>query len=94
MEFQATREQLDIITATEGVQRCAAVPGAGKTRVLTNRIAYLIEDLFIAPESIFALTFTNKAASEMKKRVKAIIGDDVGCFIGTFHGLCNRILKE
>lgn len=94
MEFQATKEQLEIIIATEGVQRCAAVPGAGKTRVLTNRIAYLIKDLFIAPESIFALTFTNKAASEMKKRVKAMVGDDVGCFIGTFHGLCNRILKE
>lgn len=94
MEFQATKEQLEIIMATEGAQRCAAVPGAGKTRVLTNRIAYLIKELFIAPESIFALTFTNKAASEMKKRVKALVGDDVGCFIGTFHGLCNRILKE
>lgn len=94
MEFIGTREQIDIIEATEGFQRCAAVPGSGKTRVLTNRIAYLIKELYIAPDSIFALTFTNKAASEMKRRVRKMIGDEANCFIGTFHGLCNKILKE
>lgn len=67
---RATSKQLEIITSTEGCQRCASVPGSGKTYVLTNRIAYLIKNLYIAPESIFALTFTNKAAAEMKHRIK------------------------
>ncbi|MBQ8821441.1 MAG: UvrD-helicase domain-containing protein [Lachnospiraceae bacterium] len=90
----ATEEQKQIIESTEGYQRCAAVPGSGKTFVLTRRIAYLITQLYIEPASIVGLTFTNKAAASMKKRLKDLIGDEAGCFMGTFHGFCNTVLKE
>ncbi len=90
----ATAEQKKIIETTEGYQRCAAVPGSGKTFVLTRRIAYLITQLYIEPASIVGLTFTNKAASSMKKRLKDLIGDEANCFMGTFHGFCNMVLKE
>ncbi|MBQ7920228.1 MAG: UvrD-helicase domain-containing protein [Lachnospiraceae bacterium] len=90
----ATTEQKTIIETTEGYQRCAAVPGSGKTFVLTRRIAYLITELYIEPASIVGLTFTNKAAASMKKRLKDLIGDEANCFMGTFHGFCNMVLKE
>ncbi len=90
----ATAEQKKIIETTEGYQRCAAVPGSGKTFVLTRRIAYLITQLYIEPASIVGLTFTNKAAASMKKRLKDLIGDEANCFMGTFHGFCNMVLKE
>lgn len=89
-----TEEQQKIIQATEGYIRVAAVPGSGKTFALTYRIAYLITELYVDPASIVALTFTNKAAGEMKQRLKDIIGDKCNCFAGTFHGYCNKILKE
>ena len=91
---KVTDEQLEIIKATEGYIRVASVPGSGKTFVLTYRIAYLITELYVDPASIVALTFTNKAAGEMKQRLKEIIGDKCNCFAGTFHGYCNKILKE
>lgn len=91
---KVTAEQLEIIKATEGYIRVASVPGSGKTFVLTYRIAYLITELYVDPASIVALTFTNKAAGEMKQRLKDIIGDKCNCFAGTFHGYCNKILKE
>lgn len=91
---QPTSEQQQIIEATEGNIRVRAVPGSGKTFVLTNRIAYLIQELYVEPSSIVAMTFTNKAASEMKHRLKMMIGDMATCFAGTFHGFCNLILKE
>lgn len=90
----ATDEQLQIIETTEGNIRVGAVPGSGKTYVLTHRIACLILSLFVEPSSIVALTFTNKAAGEMKKRLQSMIGDMATCFMGTFHGYCNKILKE
>ena len=65
---KVTKEQLDIIHATEGYVRVASVPGSGKTFVLTYRMAYLITELYIDSASIVALTFTNKAAAEMKQR--------------------------
>ena len=89
-----TIEQQQIIEATEGNIRIRAVPGSGKTFVLTNRIAYLIQELYVEPSSIVAMTFTNKAAGEMKRRLKTMIGDMATCFMGTFHGFCNLILKE
>lgn len=67
---KATKEQTEAITQTEGNIRVASVPGSGKTFVLTYRIAYLITELFVEPSSIVALTFTNKAASQMKHRFK------------------------
>ena len=89
-----TAEQQEIIEATEGNVRVRAVPGSGKTYALTNRIAYLIQELYVEPSSIVAMTFTNKAAGEMKRRLKDMIGDMATCFAGTFHGFCNLILKE
>ncbi|MCR4902816.1 MAG: UvrD-helicase domain-containing protein [Butyrivibrio sp.] len=89
-----TKEQKKIIESTEGFQRCAAVPGSGKTFCLTHRIAFLIKNLYIDSSSIIGLTFTNKAASSMKKKLKDLVGDDSNCFMGTFHGFCNLILKD
>ena len=91
---RATKEQVKAITETEGNIRVSSVPGSGKTFVLTYRIAYLITELFVEPSSIVALTFTNKAASQMKHRLKDIVGDNANCFTGTFHGYCNMFLKE
>lgn len=91
---KVTKEQLDIIHATEGYIRVASVPGSGKTFVLTYRMAYLITELYIDSASIVALTFTNKAAAEMKQRLKKIVGDNCNSFTGTFHGFCNHILKK
>lgn len=89
-----TVEQQNIIENTEGYIRCGAVPGSGKTFCITNRMAYLITELFVDPASIVALTFTNKAAASMTHRLKQMIGDEATCFTGTFHGYCNKILKE
>ena len=89
-----TIEQQQIIESTEGNIRVGAVPGSGKTFTLTNRIAYLIQELYVEPSSIVAMTFTNKAAGEMKRRLQGMIGDLATCFMGTFHGFCNLFLKE
>lgn len=94
MTINSTSEQLNAIHATEGYIRCGAVPGSGKTYCITKRMAYLITDLYVDPSSIVALTFTNKAAASMTRRLKKMIGDDATCFTGTFHGYCNKILKE
>lgn len=89
-----TIEQQQIIESTEGNIRVGAVPGSGKTFTLTHRIAYLIQELYVEPSSIVAMTFTNKAAGEMKHRLRSMIGDLATCFMGTFHGFCNLFLKE
>ena len=94
MYYGATKEQEDIIKTTEGYIRCGAVPGSGKTFSITHRMAYLITELYVDPSSIVALTFTNKAAGSMTSRLKKMIGDNATCFTGTFHGYCNKILKE
>lgn len=65
-----------------------------KTYCITSRMAYLITELYVDPSSIVALTFTNKAAAGMTHRLKKMIGDEAACFTGTFHGYCNKILKE
>ena len=91
---RATKEQIDTMTDTEGNIRVSSVPGSGKTFVLTYRIAYLITEMFVEPSSIVALTFTNKAAAQMKHRLRDIVGDNANCFTGTFHGYCNMFLKE
>ena len=71
-----------------------AGPGSGKTRVIAHRIAYLIDDLSVPPGNILAVTFTNKAAGEMKKRAADLAGELAsGIWIGTFHSICLRILK-
>lgn len=88
-------EQRDAVKHTDGALLIMAGAGSGKTRVLTNRIAYLIGEKQVAPWSILAITFTNKAAKEMKERVKKIIGpvaEDI--WISTFHSMCVRILRR
>ena len=87
--------QKEAVLATEGPLLVLAGAGSGKTRVLTYRIAHLIEEKGVSPYSILTLTFTNKAANEMKERIKKLIGDRVDdVWAGTFHSICVRILRR
>jgi Superfamily I DNA and RNA helicases len=87
--------QQEAVVYPEGPQLVFAGAGTGKTRVLTAKIAYLIQHKGFAPNHIFAATFTNKAAGEMKRRVEEITGIPCsGLWIGTFHSLCARILRR
>ncbi|MGN7297322.1 DNA helicase PcrA [Ferdinandcohnia sp. SAFN-114] len=88
-------EQQEAVKATDGPLLIMAGAGSGKTRVLTHRIAYLMVEKEVAPWNILAITFTNKAAREMKDRVQAILGgaaEDI--WISTFHSMCVRILRR
>ncbi len=87
-------EQKLAVTTTEGYIRVIAGAGSGKTRALTHRFAYLVNELGISPSNILCVTFTNKAANEMKKRIRNMIGDNDTGFISTFHGFCVQVLKE
>ncbi|WP_163193169.1 DNA helicase PcrA [Clostridium thermarum] len=88
-------EQYDAATTINGPLLILAGAGSGKTRVLTYRIAHMIEDLGIYPSQILAITFTNKAAGEMKERVRKMVGDEVdNMWISTFHSSCVRILRR
>lgn len=88
-------EQYDAATTINGPVLILAGAGSGKTRVLTYRIAHMIEDLDIYPSQILAITFTNKAAGEMKDRVRRMVGDVVdSMWISTFHSCCVRILRR
>ena len=87
-------EQRLAVETTEGAVCVIAGPGAGKTRTLTSRYVYLVRDLGINPQNILCVTFTNKAAQEMKARIRAMTGDlDLGQ-ICTFHAFCVRFLKD
>lgn len=89
------KEQYEGATTVEGQVLILAGAGSGKTRVLTHRIAHMVEDLNIAPYNILAITFTNKAAKEMKDRVKVLIGESAeNMWISTFHSTCVRILRR
>ena len=89
------REQQQAVQHTEGPLLILAGAGSGKTRVLTHRIAHMVDDLDIPPYNILAITFTNKAAKEMKDRVKALIGERAeNMWISTFHSTCVRILRR
>ncbi|BDU26622.1 UvrD-helicase domain-containing protein [Flavobacterium sp. GSB-24] len=87
--------QLQAVKTTEGYVRVIAGAGSGKTKALTSRFAYIVDRLGINSSNILCVTFTNKAAQEMKKRVKALIGDNYDVsFITTYHGFCVRFLRE
>lgn len=86
--------QREAVLATEGPLLVLAGAGSGKTRVLTNRIAHLIEDLGVMPEEILAITFTNKAAAEMRSRLgRQVRSHTGGMWVATFHAACVRILR-
>ena len=86
-------EQYAGVTCNSQYTRVVAGAGSGKTRVLTYRISYLLEEMGVSPYSIIALTFTNKAAKEIKERVVSICGDVSGLFLGTIHSWCARFLR-
>ena len=87
-------EQLAAVTLPAGHALILAGAGSGKTRVLTTRIAWLLQNGYATPGGILAVTFTNKAAKEMVARLSAMLPVSVrGMWIGTFHGLCNRLLR-
>jgi DNA helicase-2/ATP-dependent DNA helicase PcrA len=88
-------QQKEAVTAEPGQILVLAGPGSGKTRVLTQRIAYLIYAMGVKPYQLLAVTFTNKAAREMENRVKRILTEDLeGLWLGTFHAICARLLRR
>lgn len=86
--------QCEAVTSTEGFVRVIAGAGSGKTRALSRRFAYLVNELGILPGNILCVTFTNKSANEMRQRIHNLTGDNDTGYINTFHGFCVSILQE
>ena len=87
--------QKKAIVTTNGPLLILAGAGSGKTTVVVNKIAYILEKKLAQPWQILAITFTNKAANEMKERIENAVGENAGeMWIGTFHSVCMRILRR
>ena len=91
---QLNEAQRRAVTTTEGYVRVIAGAGSGKTRALSHRFAYLVNELGILPGNILCVTFTNKAANEMRARIHSLTGDNDTGYISTFHGFCVSVLQE
>ena len=94
LQKELNPEQLEAVTTTEGYIRVIAGAGSGKTRALTYRFAYLVNEIGIMPSHILCVTFTNKAAAEMRNRIRKLTGDNDTGYISTFHGFCVSVLQE
>ena len=86
--------QREAVTSTEGFVRVIAGAGSGKTRALSHRFAFLVNEMGILPSNILCVTFTNKSANEMRQRIHNLTGDNDTGYINTFHGFCVSILQE
>lgn len=86
--------QSEAVISTEGFIRVIAGAGSGKTRALSHRFAFLVNELGILPKNILCVTFTNKAANEMKRRIHKLTGDNDTGYVNTFHGFCVAVLQE
>lgn len=92
---ELNRDQLEAVKTTEGYLRVIAGAGSGKTKLLVSRYVYLVSEYGINPANVLCVTFTNKAAREMKQRIKALLGQDFdSSLICTYHGFCARVLRE
>ena len=87
--------QLKAVTSTEGYIRLTAGAGSGKTRALVSRYLYLSDTYGISPDNILCITFTRKAADEMKKRIRDMSNTNLeGALISTYHGFCYKVIRE
>ena len=93
-EIRLNAAQREAVTTTEGTVRVIAGAGSGKTRALSQRFAYLVNEMGILPGNILCVTFTNKAANEMRQRIHNLTGDNDTGYINTFHGFCVSVLQE
>ena len=91
---ELNQEQREAVTSTEGMIRVIAGAGSGKTRALSGRFAFLVNEAGILPGNILCVTFTNKAAHEMRQRIHNLTGDNDTGYINTFHGFCVSVLQE
>ena len=88
-------KQKEAVISTEGPCLVIAGAGSGKTKVLTHKIAYIIQENNVKPWNVLAITFTNKAANEMKERISKLIGEGINdMWVGTFHSICVKILRR